>query len=415
MDLPQSVSSMTIKGYNNYNKLIIRTLDKISVFNKCRKDFLCEVLVLLLCIKGRINFLQLGRFGKYTEQRYRQQFEKQFSFLEFNKELVLSSGSGKYAIAFDPSYISKSGKHTPGLGYFWSGCAGRAKWGLEIAGLAAIDIENHTAFHLEAVQTLADDSKDATLTDWYANIITSRKESLNDISNIIVADAWFSKKKFADQIILAEMNLISRLRDDADLLYLFQGEQAGGKGRPKKYDGKILHNNIRTDYFSLVEQNEKATIYCAEVYSKSLKRIVKLVHVVYCNKKGKETYKLYFSTDLSLHALEILDYYRTRFQIEFIYRDAKQNTGLNDCQARSENKLHFHLNASLTAINIAKIEHWLSIPKEKRESFSMNDIKTINYNWLQLQRFFDKFGINPYSTKNQNKAKELIYYGTIAA
>jgi len=30
----------------------------------------------------------------------------------------------------------------------------------------------------------------------------------------------------------------------------------------------------------------------------------------------------------------------------------------------------------------------------------MNDIKTINNNRLQLQRFFDKFGINPYSTKN---------------
>ena len=42
--------------------------------------------------------------------RYRQQFEKQFDFLTFNKELVLSSGSGRYAIAFDPSYISKAGK-----------------------------------------------------------------------------------------------------------------------------------------------------------------------------------------------------------------------------------------------------------------------------------------------------------------
>ncbi|MCK5632321.1 transposase [bacterium] len=406
---------MTTKEAKSYNKLIINILRILPNINKRRKDFLVEVFVLLLSIKGRINFLQLSRYGNYKEQRYRLQFEKQFSFLGFNKELVLSSGGGKYAIAFDPSYISKSGKHTPGLGYFWSGCAGRAKWGLEIAGLAAIDTENHTAFHLEAVQTLADGNNDSTLVDWYANIITSRKESLKSISNIVVADAWFSKRKFADQIISAEMNLISRLRDDADLLYLYKGTLSSGKGRPKKYDGKIIHNNLRKNYFALVEQNEQATIYCAQVYSKSLKRIVKLVHVIYKSKKGKEIYKLYFSTDLSLGALEILDYYRTRFQIEFLYRDAKQHTGLNDCQARSENKLNFHFNASLTAINIAKIEHWLSIPKEQRESFSMNDIKTINNNWLQLQRFFDKFGINPYSTKNQIKARELIYHGTIAA
>ncbi|EKF54418.1 hypothetical protein I215_12338 [Galbibacter marinus] len=40
-------------------------------------------------------------------------------------------GSGDFTIAFDPSYVSKSGKKTPGVGYFWSGSAARAKWGLE--------------------------------------------------------------------------------------------------------------------------------------------------------------------------------------------------------------------------------------------------------------------------------------------
>ena len=169
------------------------------------------------------------------------------------------------------------------------------------------------------------------------------------------------------------------------------------------------------DYFNFVEKNKNAEIYCAEVYSKALKRIIKLVHVIYKNKKGKETPKLYFSTDLSLEALDILDYYTCRFQIEFFYRDAKQHTGLNDCQARSENKLYFRFNSALTGINIAKVEHWLSLSKVERCAFSMNDIKTINNNMLQLQRFFDKFGINPHSTKNQLKAKELIYYGTIAA
>ena len=383
--------------------------------NKRRKDFLIEVFILFLSIKGRLNFLQLSRYGNHKEQRYRQQFEKQFDFLEFNKQLVLSTGGCKYAIAFDPSYINKSGKSTPGTGYFWSGSAGHTKWGLEIAVIAAIDIDNHTAHHLEAVQTLINDDSDLTLTDWYANIITTRSNELKQISNIIVADAWFSKKKFTDEIILAQMHLISRLRDDADLLYLFHGQQAEGRGRPKVYDGKIANTNIDKDYFNFVEKNEEVEIYYAEVFSKSLKRTIKLVHVTYKNKKEKEKTKLYFSTDLTLGALDILDYYKCRFQIEFLYRDAKQYTGLNDCQARSENKLHFHFNTALTGINIAKIEHWLSKPKEERGAFSMNDIKTINNNMLQLQLFFNKFGINPHSAKNKRKAKELIYHGTIAA
>jgi len=406
---------MTTRGIKTYNRLIINILNKLPNINKRRKDFLVEIFVLLLSIKGRINFLQLSRYGNFKEQRYRQQFEKRFDFLNFNKELVLSTGGGKYAIAFDPSYINKSGKSTPGVGYFWSGVAGRTKWGLEIAGIAAIDLENHTAHHLEAVQTIINTNNDFTLTDWYADIITTRKEELSQISNIVVADAWFSKKKFTDKIISVKMNLISRFRDDADLLYIFKGQQSQARGRPKKYNGKVIHNNIDKDYFEFVEKNDKAEIYCAQVYSKSLKRIIKLVHVIYKNKKGKQTPKLYFSTDLSLEALDILDYYTCRFQIEFLYRDAKQHTGLNDGQARSENKLHFHFNAALTGINIAKVQHWLSLPKQERKSFSMNDIKTINNNVLQLYRFFDKFGINPHSAKNKRKANELIYYGTIAA
>jgi len=404
---------MTIKGENCYNSLIISILTRMDRVNKYRKDFLLEIFVLILSIKGKINFLQLARYGNFKEQRYRKQFEKEFDFLSFNKELTLSNGGGRYAIAFDPSYISKSGKKTPGLNWYWSGCAGKAKWGLEIGGLAAIDIENHTAFHLEAVQTLKDEHQ--TLADWYAQVINQRKETLCLISKYIVADAWFSKKTFTDKIISMDMHLISRLRDDADLQYLYKGKTTGKQGRPKKYDGKIDHTNIRKDYFKLISQNNDATVYCAEVYAKSLKRNIKLVHVIYTNKKGKKIYKLYFSTDLTMKPLDILDYYKSRFQIEFLYRDGKQYTGLNDSLARSENKMHFQYNASLTAINIAKVVHWLSVPKENRKAFSMNDIKTMNHNKLLLQRFFDVFGIYPHSIKNKRRVKKLIYYGTIAA
>ncbi|MDC0584448.1 transposase [Bacteroidales bacterium] len=318
-----------------------------------------------------------------------------------------------YAIAFDPSYISKAGKHTPGTGYFWSGCASRAKWGLEIGGLAAIDIDNHTAFHLEAIQTIAD--KEQSLSDWYADVISVRKTQLLGVSPYLVADAWFAKRSFVDQVLETEMHLVSRLRDDADLRYLHRGNPSGKRGRPKKYDGKIDNINIDINHFKLISKDEQTTIHSAIVYSKSLKRNIKVVHALYCNKKGKQNHKLYFSTDINMAASDILKYYQSRFQIEFLYRDGKQHTGLNDCQARSENKLDFHFNVSLTAINIAKVTHWLSIPKEHRKSFSMTDIKTINHNALQLNMFFDKFGINPYLPKNKKKVRELLYYGTIAA
>jgi hypothetical protein len=406
---------MTTKGNSLYNSLIINTLHKISTISKWRQTFLLETFTLFLSIKGRINFLQLERYGKYTEQRYRQQFEKAFDFLSFNKELVTEHGSGHYVIAIDPSFISKAGKKTPGIGYFWSGCAGAVKRGLEITGLAAIDIDNHTGFHLEAVQTIIKEDDNRSLSGIYAGIITKRKDVLQAISTVVVADAWFAKKSFTDAMLGSGFHFISRFRDDANLKYLYTGGSTGKPGRPKKHDGKINHQNIHKTIFERVETESGHVLYTAIIYSVSLERNVRLVHLETTNGKGKNGYKLYFCTDTEMNAALILKYYQSRFQIEFLYRDAKQHTGLTDGQARSENKLHFQFNTALSAINIAKITHWLALPKDQRKAFSMNDIKTMNHNALLINCFFVKFGINPNLIKNQNHVKELIYYGTIAA
>ena len=127
----------------------------------------------------------------------------------------------------------------------------------------------------------------------------------------MVADAWFSKRTFVDPIVLMDMHLLSRLRDDADLRYISTEKPTGKRGKPRKYAGKIILNDIDKDYFTFISQDEESTIYSAEVYSKALKRIIRLVHVTYHNDKGKETCKLYFSTDVSMSATDILLHYHT--------------------------------------------------------------------------------------------------------
>jgi len=372
--------------------------------NKWQSKFITEILVLFLSIKGRLNFTQLERYSKYGEQRFRNQFKKSFDFLAFNKELVEQHAGKHLTIAFDPSYISKSGKSTPGVGYFWSGVAGKVKWGLEIASIGAIDIDNHTAFHLEAIQTPA---KVDNLVDYYAKIIIERKKMLLPISNYVVADAYFSKLNFVSKLCDNSFHLVSRLRDDAHLMYLFRGKKKTGKGRPKKYDGKIDYQKINCRYFTLIEKTKDHKVYHAVVYSKSLKRQINLI-VLYTYKNNKWKHKLYFSTDLKLEPKLVLKYYQTRFQIEFTFRDAKQHTGLNHCQARDKKKLYFHFNAALTAVNIAKITHWMALPKELRNEFSIAEVKTLYHNSLLLQRFLSVFAINPNLTKNKLKLQEVI-------
>ena len=139
---------------DQYLEIIKRVLLNSAVkINEWRESFMHEMLLLYLIIPGRINFLQLGCYGRLDEQRYRQQFERKCDRLSFNACLADSHTDNLVAIAFDPSYISKSSKCTPYLGRFWSGCAKSTKHGLEISGIGFIDVDLHNCFHLEAVQT----------------------------------------------------------------------------------------------------------------------------------------------------------------------------------------------------------------------------------------------------------------------
>ena len=172
---------------------------------------------------------------------------------------------------------------------------------------------------------------------------------------------------------------------------------------------------MNNKHFSIVKENDDLRIHTAVVYAIALKRTVRVVFVEFI-KNGKITSSnVYFSTDIEMEATEIFEIYQTRFQIEFIYRDAKQHTSLTTCQARNKEKLDFHFNMSLTAVNVAKIVHWYSIPIQERKSFSLSDIKTINHNTLLLEKFIDMFAIKPYLLKNNQNVKELLLYGTIAA
>ena len=62
-------------------------IELTTKLNKSFKSFLMETLILYLVIPGRINFLQLGRYGTSCEQRFLQNFSKDFDWLEFNLSL----------------------------------------------------------------------------------------------------------------------------------------------------------------------------------------------------------------------------------------------------------------------------------------------------------------------------------------
>ena len=108
---------------------------------------------------------------------------------------------GLLAIAIDPSYISKSGKKTPHIGTFWSGCASSMKHGLEIMGLALVDVHANSCMMLRAHQTPSTGElkmRNMTLVQHYIAVIKRYKKDLLKVTDIVVADAFFSIRPFVD-------------------------------------------------------------------------------------------------------------------------------------------------------------------------------------------------------------------------
>ena len=374
--------------------------------NKSIQTNVMEMLFLLMVTPRKCNFTQMGRYGKRGEQCYRQTAERSVNWLEMNMWLsafVFKQGKGRNAIVIDPSFIKKAGKHTPYVGTSWSGCAGAVKHGLEILGIGVIDVDLHECMMLKAVQTTLEkdeEKKEMSLYDWYAKVLEDDKVTLQRICKVLVADSAFSKRPFIDKVMKVGFHVVSRLRHDAALFYIWDGEPTGKPGRPRVKGDKIDVRNIdisKVNELDLGETEGKA--YTLKAWCKSLHGVVSLV----IHELPNGSRRLYFCTDESMDGRDVVEYYTTRFQEEFCFRDAKQFLGLTDCQARDKKKLEFAFNSSFTALNVAKI-----ICKEL--GTSIGRLKAKMNNAYYAQRIIDVFEKNPNTPLNKERINDIFSF-----
>jgi hypothetical protein len=289
------------------------------------------------------------------------------------------------------------------------------KWGLELSALAIGDIENHTAMHYHVTQTQAIKGEES-LRMYYAKLLTEQVEALQKLSKILAVDAFFSKKPFVDSICAAGFTIVTRLQNNIHLRYAYTGEKRAGRGRPQEYDGKIDAKNVSLDHFTLVKSDETARIYEGTAHVRCLKRWGKIVIVHYLKEDGTVRHVgIYYCSDKEMAGLKVYQYYRLRYQIEFLFRDAKGHLGLEHSQSRQEKAIDFHCNMALTTLNTAKAMHWFDKPKAQRPPFSMADIKTQYVNEQLLDRLIIIYGKDPSVEINNPEIKKLYQLGRIAA
>ena len=414
---------------NRYKGLALDALRATGA--KLRKNFVdvfIEVMFLFVSVR-KVNFTQMGKYGRHCEQTYRNSFTKEVDWVAYNIHLVqevFSDPSDLLAIAVDQSHITKSGKCTWGVGRFWSGCDQSVMPGLEITGIGAVNATRRECMALRAVQTpgkrwlmenLCKDGKKVDLHDWYIKVVKDYAEQLKAISNILVADALYSTEKIVAAMVLLGFAMVSRLRKDTVLRYIYTGPRTGRRGAPRKFGGRIDLENPDLDRMERVDGlcgEDVGEYYTLVANVKCFKRNVRLViwypkGIAGVSEKGGG-YKLFFSTDTQMDAEKCVMVYKSRFQLEFVFRDGNQFTGLEDCQARSKEKLDFAFNASLAAINTAK-----AAIGEMGEDLSVGEYTALMHSTLIYQRIMCVSGIKPDPAINRRVMNELFMLAKNAA
>jgi hypothetical protein len=419
----------------------------MSSVAKPQGKFMLILLTALTYLPGRVNFRNLGRYSPLNEKTFSRWFRRSFDFVTFNLlSLKDLTDKGEWVAAIDASFLPKSGRSSYGLDWFWNGSQGKAERGLEISLLALVDVTHNTAYTLSAYQTPAlpkapEVVKESTINteakvvhdiektpkskadktpketritriDIYLDHVKRDTKRLLGKIRYLVADSFYAKTKFINGVVEHGMHVISKLRHDADLRWLYTGEQKA-KGRPRQYAGKVCFDDLSR--FELAGEIDGQRIYTAVVNAPTFKRNLRIVYIVR-EEKGKTSTALLFCTDTDCAALDILRYYKARFQIEFVFRDAKQYTGLCDCQATSEAKLGFHFNASLAALNLLRLEdRQQSVEGSGRNVISIASWKTRKFNAHLLEKFSCHLGLDFTAIKSRPDFATLCNYGAIAA
>jgi len=391
--------------------LIARILSHLPNVAKPQMAFLLAMFAALFTFQGKANRVNLHRYGAPPPRtQYRQQ-KKDFDFLAFNLAVLADQdvqGGAKLAV-MDATFLKKSGKHTYGLGWFYNGCHSRAERGLEFSVLGLVDPNENTAYAIDARQSPAQREEGKSLLDYALEQLQEVRPKLPETVSYGLFDGAYAKHDFIHGVRALDLHAISKLRKDAAMRHLYTGPRRPGPGAPRKYDGKVVYDDL-SRWESLGEVEAGIELHTLVAWHDTIKlklRVVMASKVVDDTRK----YVLLFSTDTGLDGQTIYSWYKSRFQIEFVFRDGKQHLGLVDGQMRDKKALSYHVNLCLAAVNLLRLQE----RARGNKVISIASIKRRKYNELLMERMFSMLGITPDAPEIQPHLEALRDFGRMAA
>ena len=180
-----------------------------------------------------------------------------------------------------------------------------------------------------------------------------------------VLDVHFGNQHAALMARRLRLHLISKLRNDSARYDPSDGPDAG-RG-PRRMDGERIAPTAIPEHFlkqTTVEDGVETRIYQVEARHATCDQPLNVVVIVKRQlTTGKHAHVSLFSTDRTLAWDVLRDDYQVRFQIECVFRDAKQYWGLEDFMVVKEAAVTNAMNLAFFMVNLSR-----RLVRERRRS-----------------------------------------------
>lgn len=355
----------------------------------------------MLAMTGRVTMLGLSR---WTEKggSYRSVQRFFYSIIPWAPvfwaffQAYLFDHQDTYLLAGDESVVTKAGKQTHGLDYFFSNLQKRAVPGLSFFTLSLVSTRQRRSYPICVEQRIRTEAEKAanvakkqarqakpagekkkpgrpkgsrnknkaevTLNPELQFIQKMLKSLLDRIQGTIhltylVLDGHFGNYPAFHMVRQCQLHLISKLRYDAALHFAYTGPKPK-RGPTPRLGEPVDVRQIPDQYLkkTQIEAGFETRTYQMQLFHPDFPDPLNVVILFRINLATQAWGNvILFSSDLTLPYDKLIDYYSLRFQIEFNFRDAKQFWGLEDFMNVSQTAVTNAANLALFMVDVAQV------------------------------------------------------------
>jgi hypothetical protein len=301
-----------------------------------------------------------------------------------------------YLLAGDESVVTKAGKQTHGLDYFFSGLQQKAVRGLSFFTLSLISTKQRRSYPMCVEQMIRTaDEKAASKAKKQAKKANpespkkkpgrpkgSRNKNKAEVAlnpelqriqkmlqsflktiqgticlTYLVLDGHFGNHPAFHMVRQCQLHLISKLRYDAALHFPYAGP-APRRGPTPRLGERIDVRNIPERHLkeTQIKDGFETRTYQMQLLHQDFPEPLNVVILLRTNLETQAWANvILFSSDLELPYALLVDYYSLRFQIEFNFRDAKQFWGLEDFMNVTQTAVTNAANLALFMVDVSQV------------------------------------------------------------